>query len=79
MEEERQAHPGSFRHSRHIGASRQTGTPHLVQNETDKHVLLLWTKTSVLDKRQARQLILTSIMTSSHGIQIMTANWLCFI
>ena len=44
MEEERQAHPGSFRHSRHLGASTETGTPHLLQNETDKHVLLLRTK-----------------------------------
>lgn len=80
VEEERQAHSGSFRYSQHLGASRQTGTPHLLQNRIDKHVLLLWTENpSPLDKRQTLQLILTNTITSSHGIQVMTANWLNFI
>lgn len=33
VEEERQAHPGSRRHSRHLGASRQTGTPQLTAQD----------------------------------------------
>lgn len=80
MEEERQAHSGNFRYSQHLGASRQTGIPHRLQNRIDKPVLLLWTENpSPLNKRQAQQPNLTNTMTSSHGIQVMTANWLNFI
>lgn len=75
------------RRDRHIQAVLDTHStwghpdrPHLLQNRIDKHVLLLWTENpSPLDKRQTLQLILTNTITSSHGIQVMTANWLNFI